>query len=101
MILKLALQMAREDYEDRRECTRQGIELARQAGKYKGHAPKTAAHARIVALHRAGYSITKTAELAGCSVSQVKRVWAMREGTPNEKAGSHYCGQRKTLTNIG
>lgn len=79
MLLKLALQMAREDYEDRRERTRQGIELARQAGKYKGRAPKTATHARIVALRRAGHSITKTAELAACSVSQVKRVWAMRE----------------------
>lgn len=79
MLLKLALQMAREDYEDRRERTRQGIELARQAGKYKGRTPKTVTHARIVALRRAGHSITKTAELAACSVSQVKRVWAMRE----------------------
>ncbi|MEX3581905.1 MAG: recombinase family protein [Burkholderia sp.] len=79
MLLKLALQMAREDYEDRRERTRQGIELARQAGKYKGRAPKPATHARIIALRRAGHSIVKTAELAGCSISQVKRVWAMRE----------------------
>ncbi|WP_017171119.1 recombinase family protein [Xanthomonas phaseoli] len=79
MLLRLALQMAREDYEDRRERTRQGIELARQAGKYKGRTPKAATHARIVALRRAGHSITKTAELAACSVSQVKRVWAMRE----------------------
>lgn len=79
MLLRLALQMAREDYEDRRERTRQGIELARQAGKYKGRTPKMATHARIVALRRAGHSITKTAELAACSVSQVKRVWAMRE----------------------
>lgn len=79
MLLKLALQMAREDYEDRRERTRQGIEIARQAGKYKGRVPRTATHARIVALRRAGHSITKTAELAACSVSQVKRVWAMRE----------------------
>ncbi len=30
------LQMARDDYEDRRERQRQGIELARQAGRYKG-----------------------------------------------------------------
>jgi DNA invertase Pin-like site-specific DNA recombinase len=49
MLLKLALQMAREDYEDRRERTRQGIELARQAGKYKGRTPKTTTHSRIVA----------------------------------------------------
>lgn len=36
MLLRLALQMARDDYEDRRERQRQGIELARSAGKYKG-----------------------------------------------------------------
>jgi DNA invertase Pin-like site-specific DNA recombinase len=77
MLLKLALQMAREDYEDRRERTRQGIELAKQAGKYKGRPAKLAEHARIVTLRSAGHSITKTAELAGCSVSQVKRIWAL------------------------
>lgn len=36
MLLKLALQMARDDYEDRRECQRQGIELAKAAGRYAG-----------------------------------------------------------------
>src|SRR5574340_1181044 len=32
MLLKLALQIARDDYEDRRERQRQGVELAKQAG---------------------------------------------------------------------
>ncbi len=32
MLFRLALQMARDDYEDRRERQRQGIELARQPG---------------------------------------------------------------------
>ena len=36
MLLKLALQMARDDYEDRRERQRQGIELAKRDGRYKG-----------------------------------------------------------------
>jgi DNA invertase Pin-like site-specific DNA recombinase len=36
MLLRLALQMARDDYEDRRERQRQGIELARQAGQVRG-----------------------------------------------------------------
>ena len=35
MLLKLALQMAREDYETRRERQRQGIELAKDAGKHR------------------------------------------------------------------
>src|SRR6185369_7069005 len=34
MLLRVALQSARDDYEDRRERQRQGIELGRQAGKY-------------------------------------------------------------------
>ena len=60
MLLKLALQMARDDYEDRRERQRQGIELA-----------------KVIALRKSGHSITRTAELAGCSPSQVKRIWAV------------------------
>ena len=33
LLLKLALQVARDDYEDRRERQRQGVELAKRAGK--------------------------------------------------------------------
>ena len=39
LLLKLALQMAREDYETRRERQRQGVLLARAAGKYSGRVP--------------------------------------------------------------
>jgi len=76
MLLRLALQMARDDYEDRRERQRQGIELAKGEGKYKGRKADAKRHAQIVALRNAGHSIAKTAELAGCSSAQVKRVWA-------------------------
>lgn len=76
MLLKLALQIARDDYEDRRERQRQGIELARRAGKYTGRQADTTLHERIVALRTAGRSIAETARLAGCSISHVKRVWA-------------------------
>ncbi len=76
MLLRMALQMARDDYEDRRKRASEGIKLAKAAGKYKGRTADTGTHARIVALRRAGRSITETAELAGCSVSQVKRIWA-------------------------
>lgn len=38
LLLKLALQMARDDYETRRERQRQGVQLARAAGKYAGRA---------------------------------------------------------------
>jgi DNA invertase Pin-like site-specific DNA recombinase len=77
LLLKLALQMARDDYETRRERQRQGVQLARVAGKYAGRVPDTVAHQRIVALRGAGQTIRRTAELTGCSESQVKRIWAI------------------------
>lgn len=78
LLLKLALQMARDDYETRRERQRQGVQLAKSAHKYAGRIPDTATHERIVALRRTGLTIKRTAELAGCSTSQVKRVWALQ-----------------------
>jgi DNA invertase Pin-like site-specific DNA recombinase len=78
LLLRLALQMAREDYEDRRERQRQGIELAKRAKRYTGRKADTKTHDRILALRGAGHSIMATAKLAGCSVSLVKLVWARR-----------------------
>lgn len=80
MLLRVALQIARDDYEERRERQRQGIELAKAAGKYTGRKADTKAHERIVALRSSGRSIAETARLAGCSASQVKRVWAQSKG---------------------
>ena len=77
LLLKLALQMARDDYETRRERQRQGVQLAKAAGKYTGRKADTATHQQIVALRRTGQTIERTAELAGCSISQVKRIWAL------------------------
>jgi DNA invertase Pin-like site-specific DNA recombinase len=84
MLLKLALQMARDEYETRRERQRQGVQLARAAGKYAGRVPDTAAHQRIVALRSAGQTIKRTVELTGCSASQVKRIWAMHLANSKE-----------------
>jgi len=77
LLLKLALQMARDDYETRRERQRQGVQLAKSDGKYAGRQADTTTHHRIVALRTAGQTINHTAELAGCSISQVKRIWAL------------------------
>lgn len=81
MLLKLALQMARDDYDTRRLRQRQGVQLAKATGKYGGRVADANNHERIVALRKAGQTIERTAHLAGCSVSQVKRVWALRPGT--------------------
>jgi DNA invertase Pin-like site-specific DNA recombinase len=81
LLLKLALQMARDDYETRRERQRQGVQLAKAAGKYAGRKKDHARNERIAALRAAGHSIHKTAKLVGCSPSQVKRVCArQRDG---------------------
>ena len=85
MLLKLALQMAHDDYEDRRERQRQGIELAKAAGRYVGRTPDTAMHERIAALRAGGNSIAETAKLAGCSQSQVKRVCALLRAEAGDK----------------
>ncbi|WP_443726275.1 recombinase family protein [Rhizobium mongolense] len=69
MLLKLALQVARDGFEDRRERQRQGIDRARINGKYAGRQADTATHERIVALRTGGNSIARTAKLAGCSES--------------------------------
>ncbi|WP_363225159.1 helix-turn-helix domain-containing protein, partial [Mesorhizobium sp.] len=79
MLLKLALQVARDDFEDRRERQRQGIDRARTNGKYAGRQADAATHERIVALRTGGNSIARTARLAGCSESQVKRIWAAHQ----------------------
>ncbi len=74
MLLRVALQTARDDYETRRERQREGIEIAKRAGRYTGRRADAAQHRRIVGLREAGLSIARTAELAGCSLAQVKRV---------------------------
>ena len=76
MLLKLALQMARDDYETRRERQRQGIEQAKAAGKYRGRQADEKRRAQVLALRSSGQSINRTAELTGFSASQVKRICA-------------------------
>ncbi|MCZ2328944.1 helix-turn-helix domain-containing protein [Bartonella sp. F02] len=56
-----------------------------------------AMHDRIVALRTAGHSIKKTAKLAGCSESQVKRVWAMAQQKKSNKSTIFFI---KSLNNI-
>jgi DNA invertase Pin-like site-specific DNA recombinase len=77
LLLKIALQMARDDYETRRERQRQGVQIAKESGKYAGRKPDKSVHQRIITLRKAHQTIKRTAELSGCSESQVKRIWAM------------------------
>lgn len=83
LLLKLALQTARDDYEIRRERQRQGVQLAKVAGKYAGRKADLVPHERIITLRQSGFTIERTAMLAGCSISQVKRVWAIHQSQKN------------------
>ena len=93
MLLKLALQMARDDYESRRERQRQGIELAKAAGKYRGRRPDRRRHAQVIELRRSGVSIARTAALTSYSDSQVKRIWA--KALASRMARDDYEGRRE------
>nr|WP_194687995.1 recombinase family protein [Vibrio sp. S17_S38] len=73
LLLKLALQMARDDYETRRERQLQGISLAKASGKYRGRKEDTERNELILKL-RPHHTIKETARLAGCSISQVKLI---------------------------
>jgi DNA invertase Pin-like site-specific DNA recombinase len=86
MLLRVALQTARDDYELRRERQREGIAIAKREGRYTGRKPDLAHHRRIVSLREAGMSIAKTAALAGCSIAQVKRVTALHRATKQSDA---------------
>ncbi|MFD2190782.1 recombinase family protein [Pistricoccus aurantiacus] len=76
MLLKLALQMARDDYEERRRRQQEGIVLAKEKGLFTGRRPDKMLHERIKTLRLANFSIAETARIAGCSEASVKRVWS-------------------------
>lgn len=85
MLLRLALQIARDDYEDRRERQRQGIELAKEKNKYLGRPANPQQHQLILALRAAQHSVAETAKLAGCSVSQVKLISRVHRAAAAQK----------------
>ena len=73
MLLKIALQTARDDYEQRRNRQAAGIAEAKKQGLYKGRQANIQKHKLIVSL-RQNHTLQETAALAGCSVSLVKVV---------------------------
>ena len=86
LVLRIALQTSREEYESRRERQRQGIEKAKCQGKYKGRKANQKQHALIVKL-RPHHTIEETARVVGCSQSQVKRIWSLYQ--KEAKEGQH------------
>ncbi len=75
LLLKIALQMAHEDYELRRERQRQGQKILKEKRLYKGRQPNIKVNQEIIRLRKKGLSIKDTAKDAKCSVAQVKKIW--------------------------
>lgn len=86
MLLKVALQLARDDYENRRKRQKEGIELAKRKGRYQGRIPDLRLHKRIIEYRIRNTSIAETAKLCECSVSLVKAVWAKHNQKENDKS---------------
>ena len=84
MLLKIALQMARDDYEQRKQRQAAGIAEAKKQGRFKGRQADTQKHKLIISL-RQNHTLQETAKLAGCSVSLVKLV--MRQHKQSQTSG--------------
>jgi hypothetical protein len=83
MLLKLALQLAREDYETRRERQKQGITLAKAEGKYQGRKADTATHERVIELR-------KLATASPRQPSWLDALWLRPSASgPNSRAARH------------
>ncbi len=74
MLLNMALYQCRADWETRRERQKQGIAIAKDAGKCTGRKADTKANAEIIKYRAQGHTIAKVARLAGVSESQVKLI---------------------------
>lgn len=74
MMLKIALHMARKDYEQRASKQASGIEVAKAKGVYKGRKPDTVTNGKIIELRALGYTIAKVASTLNVSQSQVKLI---------------------------
>ncbi|EFA1426542.1 recombinase family protein, partial [Escherichia coli] len=60
MLLKVALQLARDEYENRRKRQKEGIELAKRQGRYQGRTANLRLHKRIIEYRSRKTSIAET-----------------------------------------
>lgn len=82
MMLKIALHIARKEYEQRATKQASGIEVAKTKGVYKGRKPDTVANAKIIELRALSYTIAKIASTLKVSESQVKLILKKSQPAP-------------------
>ena len=86
LLLMIALQMSRDDYEFRKKRQHEGIEIAKQKGKYTGRKANKELHRKIIECHilnNPPLSISKTAKLLNTTVSMVTRVCGLYKKDSN------------------
>lgn len=77
MLIDLMAAMARKDYITRRDRQAQGIERAKEEGKYRGRQADPERHRKVhYYRHEKGLSLSEVAEATGYSRSQVCRILA-------------------------
>lgn len=81
MLLDMLAAIARKDYDDRVRRTRQGVDKAKAAKKYKGRPVDEDLRKRVNACLEKGMTLRLTAEVCGCSKATVQR--ARRALFPN------------------
>ncbi|EOV0875684.1 recombinase family protein [Vibrio parahaemolyticus] len=74
MMLDMLAAVTRKDYEDRRRRQAQGVQKAKQGGKYKGRPVNVKLHQKIEGLLREGKSYSQIEELIGCSRHTISKV---------------------------
>jgi len=76
MMLDMLAAVARKDYDDRRRRQAQGVQRAKQEGKYRGRREDKVLHGKIESLLLDGKSYGEIEHLIGCSrhtISKVKK----------------------------
>lgn len=74
MMLDMLAAVARKDYEDRRRRQAQGVQKAKQEGKYKGRPINKLLHQKIEGLLREKKSYSQIEALIGCSRHTIAKV---------------------------
>jgi DNA invertase Pin-like site-specific DNA recombinase len=74
MLLDMLAAVARKDYEDRRRRQAQGVQKAKQQGKYKGRPENIELHNKIDGLLRDSKSYNYIQNLLGCSRHTISKV---------------------------
>ncbi len=80
MLIEILASVARRDYEQRRLRQKQGIELAKAKGVYKGKQPNTKRYTSILAMLDSGATYQKIIDTLQVGTATIKNAKKWREG---------------------